>query len=81
MDKTDITNLRRRFVNAPKRRKLAGFDLICLYGAHGFGIFQSFLSRATNQRSDEYLEALNTARAWPVRFWQICGMLSARPWP
>ena len=54
MDKTDIKNLRRWFVNAAKRSKLAGFDLICLYGAHGFGIFQHFLSRATNQRSDEY---------------------------
>ncbi|MGV8949866.1 MAG: FAD-dependent oxidoreductase [Cypionkella sp.] len=54
MDKTDIRNLRRWFVNAAKRTKLAGFDLICLYGAHGFGIFQHFLSRATNQRSDEY---------------------------
>ena len=54
MDKTDIRNLRRWFVNAARRSKLAGFDLICLYGAHGFGIFQHFLSRATNQRSDEY---------------------------
>ena len=54
MDKTDIKNLRRWFVNAAKRSKLAGFDLICLYGAHGFGIFQHFLSRATNQRTDEY---------------------------
>jgi len=54
MDKQDITNLRRWFVNAAKRSKLAGFDLICLYGAHGFGVFQHFLSRATNQRSDEY---------------------------
>lgn len=54
LDKTDIKNLRRWFVNAAKRSKLAGFDLICLYGAHGFGIFQHFLSRATNQRGDEY---------------------------
>ena len=54
MDKTDITNLRRWFVNAAKRSRVAGFDLICLYGAHGFGIFQHFLSRATNQRNDEY---------------------------
>jgi dimethylamine/trimethylamine dehydrogenase len=50
----EIGDLRRWFVNAAKRSKLAGFDLICLYGAHGFGIFQHFLSRATNQRSDEY---------------------------
>ena len=54
MDRTDIRNLRRWFVNAARRCDSAGFDLICLYGAHGFGIFQHFLSRATNQRTDDY---------------------------
>ena len=54
LDKEDIKNLRRWFVNAAKRSKTAGFNLICLYGAHGFGIFQHFLSTATNQRTDEY---------------------------
>ena len=54
MDRSDIRALRRWFVNAARRSQLAGFDLICLYGAHGFGIFQHFLSRATNQRTDEY---------------------------
>lgn len=54
MDRKDIKNLRRWFVNAARRSRAAGFDLICLYGAHGFGIFQHFLSRATNQRTDEY---------------------------
>jgi dimethylamine/trimethylamine dehydrogenase len=63
LDKSDIRDLRRWFVNAAKRSKAAGFDLICLYGAHGFGIFQHFLSRATNQRSDEYGGSLeNRAR-------------------
>ena len=54
MDKEDIRNLRRWFVNAFKRSQAAGFDLVCLYGAHGFGIFQHFLSSATNHRTDEY---------------------------
>ena len=54
MDKSDIRDLRRWFVNAGQRAKTAGFDLICLYGAHGFGVFQHFLSTATNHRSDEY---------------------------
>lgn len=54
LDKSDIRDLRRWFVNAAKRSRDAGFDLICLYGAHGFGIFQHFLSRATNHRTDEY---------------------------
>ncbi|MER8753175.1 NAD(P)-binding protein [Mesorhizobium sp. M1050] len=54
MDKQDIRDLRRWHRNAFKRARLAGFDLVCLYGAHGFGIIQHFLSTATNQRSDEY---------------------------
>lgn len=63
LDKQDIKDLRRWFVNAAKRSRVAGFDLICLYGAHGFGIFQHFLSRATNHRTDEYGGSLeNRAR-------------------
>ena len=63
LDKSEIADLRRWFVNAAKRAKRAGFDLICLYGAHGFGIFQHFLSRATNFRTDEYGGSLeNRAR-------------------
>jgi dimethylamine/trimethylamine dehydrogenase len=54
MDRQDIRDLRRWHRNAFKRAKLAGFDLVCLYGAHGFGIIQHFLSTATNQRTDEY---------------------------
>ena len=54
MDKSDIADLRRWFRAAFRRSHQAGFDIICLYGAHGFGILQQFLSRATNQRSDEY---------------------------
>lgn len=50
----DIRNLRRWFVNAFVRAEKAGFDLVCLYGAHGFGVFQHFLSTATNHRTDEY---------------------------
>ena len=54
MDKGDIQNLRQWFVNAARRARTAGFDLLCLYGAHGFGIFQHFLSTATNHRTDAY---------------------------
>ncbi|MEW9307448.1 NAD(P)-binding protein [Labrys neptuniae] len=54
MDRQDIRDLRRWHRNAFRRAKQAGFDLVCLYGAHGFGIIQHFLSTATNQRTDEY---------------------------
>jgi dimethylamine/trimethylamine dehydrogenase len=54
MSKKDIRDLRRWHRNACLRAKTAGFDLICLYAAHGHGVFQHFLSTATNQRNDEY---------------------------
>ena len=54
LDKSEIKDVRRWYVNAAKRAKTAGYDLVCLYGAHGFGIIQHFLSRSTNQRTDEY---------------------------
>jgi dimethylamine/trimethylamine dehydrogenase len=54
MTKEDIRDLRRWHRNAFMRAKTAGYDLVCLYGAHGMGIIQHFLSRATNHRTDEY---------------------------
>jgi dimethylamine/trimethylamine dehydrogenase len=52
MDKRDIKNLRRWHVDAAKRAKSAGFDIVYLYATHGFLIGQ-FL-HPSNQRSDEY---------------------------
>ncbi len=54
MDKEDIRNLLRAHRAAALRAKKAGYDLIYVYAGHGLGIFQHFLSRATNQRTDEY---------------------------
>ena len=63
MDKQDIANLRHWHKLAYRRAKRAGYDILCLYGAHGFGIIQHFLSRKTNQRTDEYGGSLqNRAR-------------------
>jgi len=63
MDKEDIRNLRRAHRAAALRSKQAGFDLVYVYAGHGLGIFQHFLSRATNFRSDEYGGSLeNRAR-------------------
>ncbi len=63
MTRRDIRDLRRWHRTACKRAQSAGYDLICLYAAHGHGVFQHFLSTATNQRSDEYGGSLeNRAR-------------------
>ena len=52
MDKRDIKNLRRWHVDAAKRAKSAGFDIIYIYATHHF-IVHEFL-KPYNQRSDEY---------------------------
>ncbi|MCA0432213.1 MAG: FAD-dependent oxidoreductase [Proteobacteria bacterium] len=63
MDKEDIRNLRHWHKLAYRRAKAAGFDIMCLYGAHGFGVIQHFLSPRINQRTDEYGGSLkNRAR-------------------
>jgi dimethylamine/trimethylamine dehydrogenase len=53
MDKEDIKNLRRAHRAAALRARTAGYDLVYVYAGHGLGIFQQFLSRATNMRSDD----------------------------
>ncbi|MBT6205866.1 MAG: FAD-dependent oxidoreductase [Alphaproteobacteria bacterium] len=53
MDKSDIRDLRRWQVDAAKRAKRAGFDLVYVYAGHGYLPFQ-FLSHRHNRRSDEY---------------------------
>src|SRR6185312_11988890 len=63
MDKEDIRDLRRVHRQAALRGRQAGYDLIYVYAGHGLGIFQHFLSRVTNQRTDEYGGSLeNRAR-------------------
>ena len=54
MDKTDIANVRRWHLDAVRRAKRAGFDLIYVYAAHALGFLHHFLSRRYNDRTDEY---------------------------
>lgn len=54
MDKQDIADMRRWHRNAALRARDAGYDLIYVYAAHGLTMAQTFLSRATNDRGDEY---------------------------
>ncbi len=54
MDRQDIRNLRRWHVDAVRRARRAGFDLIYVYAAHNLSFLSHFLSRRTNDRRDEY---------------------------
>ena len=54
MDKADIKAVRRWYVDAAKRARTAGFDIVYAYAGHDLSMPMHFLSRRRNSRSDEY---------------------------
>jgi len=54
MDATDIRNVRRWYVDAARRARVAGFDIIYVYAGHGMTVLSQFLSRRGNDRTDDY---------------------------
>ena len=53
MDKQDIREFRRWHVDAAKRARSAGFDIVYIYSGMNFGPYQ-FLLPSVNRRTDEY---------------------------
>ncbi|HQY43334.1 MAG TPA: NAD(P)-binding protein [Paracoccaceae bacterium] len=54
MDKADIVNLRRWYVQAARRAREAGFDIVYVYAGHDMSVLQHFLVQRHNHRTDEY---------------------------
>ncbi|OIJ27537.1 oxidoreductase [Nocardioides luteus] len=54
MSLQDIADLRRWHRNAVRRSLEAGYDVVYVYGAHGYGAPHHFLSRRYNNRTDAY---------------------------
>ncbi|MEM7170309.1 MAG: FAD-dependent oxidoreductase [Pseudomonadota bacterium] len=54
MDKADIRDYRRWHLDAVKRAKRAGFDIVCCYAAHNLSIAGMFMLHRYNFRTDEY---------------------------
>lgn len=54
MTTQDIDDLRRWHRNAVRRSLEAGYDIVYVYGAHGYGAPHHFLSRRYNNRTDQY---------------------------
>ena len=54
MNKRDIKNLRKWHVEAAKRARHAGYDIIYVYAGHDLSVLQHFLKPQYNRRSDEY---------------------------
>jgi dimethylamine/trimethylamine dehydrogenase len=64
MDQDDINMVQGFYVDAAKRARDAGFDIVYVYGAHSYLPLQ-FLSPFYNKRTDEYGGSIeNRARFW-----------------
>ncbi len=65
LDREGIGELQRWYVDAARRARSAGFDLINVYGGHGYPITYQFLDPYYNKRTDEYGGPFeNRARFW-----------------
>jgi len=54
MNKRDIANVRRWHVDAAKRARQAGYDIVYVYAGHDMSLLQHFFKTQYNRRSDEY---------------------------
>ena len=54
MNKRDIANVRRWHVDAAKRARQAGYDIVYVYAGHNMSLLQHFFKTQYNRRSDEY---------------------------
>ena len=54
MDKSDIRDYRRWHLDAVKRAKTAGFDIVCCYAGHNLSLAGQFMLPRYNKRTDEY---------------------------
>ena len=64
MGKDEIRELQGFYVDAARRARSAGFDIVYVYGSHAYGPMQ-FLSPYYNRRTDEYGGSFeNRARYW-----------------
>ena len=70
-DKDDIRYLQQLYVDAAKRARTAGFDIVYVYGSHSY-LPQQFLTPYYNKRTDEYGGSLeNRARFWRETIEQV----------
>jgi len=70
-DKDDIRHLQNLYVEAAKRARSAGFDIVYVYGSHSY-LPQQFLTPFYNKRTDEYGGSFeNRARFWRETIEQV----------
>jgi anthraniloyl-CoA monooxygenase len=65
MTRDDMDTVRSHFVDAASMAQRCGFDMIELHAAHGY-LISSFISPASNQRTDEYGGSLENRLRYPL---------------
>jgi anthraniloyl-CoA monooxygenase len=65
MDPADMDRVRDDFVASARRAEAAGFDVLEVHAAHGY-LLSSFLSPASNHRTDAYGGTLAKRMRWPL---------------
>ncbi|MEX1024440.1 MAG: FAD-dependent monooxygenase [Planctomycetota bacterium] len=78
MERADMIKVRDDFVAAAQRAERAGFDLIELHMAHGY-LLSSFLSPASNQRTDEYGGSRENRMRFPLEVFDAVRAVCTRP--
>ena len=72
LTKDDIRRIQGYYVEAAKRARDVGFDIVNVHGAEGGAITAHFLMAKSNNRSDEYGGSLeNRARFWTETLEQV----------
>ncbi|MFN0114723.1 MAG: bifunctional salicylyl-CoA 5-hydroxylase/oxidoreductase [Paracoccaceae bacterium] len=65
MTKADMGRVRDEFATATRMAARAGFDMLELHAAHGY-LISSFISPASNCRTDAYGGSLENRMRWPL---------------
>ena len=65
MDRTDMDRVTAQFVSSTAMAERAGFDMIELHAAHGY-LISSFISPASNRRTDDYGGSLDNRMRYPL---------------
>jgi dimethylamine/trimethylamine dehydrogenase len=72
MDADDISRIQREWVEAARRARDVGFDIVYVYGAHGY-LLSQFFSTVLNERTDRYGGSLeNRGRFWLETLEAVC---------